>query len=480
MGGRDSEVDEHTTEVLIESAYFEPSGIAKSSKRLGLRSEASGRFERGIDPNYTAAGADYAIALLEQVASGRAVDGAIDQYPKPIERPRITVRSARINDVLGTQISAAEMRALLTPLGIDCEGDSDTFVAVAPTWRPDLEREIDIAEEVARRHGLERIERRVARPPERMVGALTPEQRDRRLVADVLVGFGASEAMTMPLRSPADLARAGADEIAPVTLTNPLRAEESVLRPSLRPGLLAAVAYNVARGNPDVALFELGTVFAPPAPEELLPDEREHVAIVVAGTRHTEPRRAARTVDVGDAVDAVYALADALRLVDVHIENDAVAGFHPTRAGRVLVGDHVVGVVGELAADVVEAFGLTAPVVGFELDAGALIAAPRRDRFVEVVSAFPAATFDLAFVVDDRVASGAVEATLRGALGELVESVRLFDIFRSEQLGASRVSLAFAIRLRAVDRTLTDAEVATARTSAIAAVERAHGATLRG
>lgn len=480
MGGRDSEVDATTTAVLIESAYFEPSGIAKSSKRLGLRSEASARFERGIDPNYTAAGADYAIALLEQVASARAVDGAIDIYPKPIERPRITVRSARINDVLGTRLPAAAMRALLTPLGIDCEDDGETFVATTPTWRPDLEREIDIAEEVARRYGLERIERRVARPPERMVGALTPEQRDRRLLADALVGFGASEAMTMPLRSPADLVRAGVDEVEPVTITNPLRAEESVLRPSLRPGLLAAAAYNAARGNPDVSLFELGTVFAPPAPGRLLPTEREHVALVVAGTHHSEPRRPARPVDVGDAIDALYALAGALRLAELHIENDTVPGLHATRGGRVLVADHVVGVVGELAADVVESYGLVAPVVGFEVDAGALIAAARRDRFVTPVSPFPAATFDLAFVVDDRVPAAAVEATLSGALGERAESVRLFDVFRSESLGEGRVSLAFAIRLRAVDRTLTDADVAAARASAIHAVERAHAATLRG
>lgn len=484
MGGRDSEVDDSTTEVLIESAYFEPAGIALSSKRLGLRSEASARFERGIDPSYTAAGADYAIALLEQVASARAVDGAVDQYPKPIERPRITVRSARINDVLGTHLLAAEMRALLTPLGIDCEAvgndGGDTFVAVAPTWRPDLEREIDIAEEVARRFGLERIERRVARPPERMVGALTPQQHDRRLIADVLVGSGANEAMTMPLRSPADLARAGVHEVAPVTLTNPLRAEESVLRPSLRPGLLAAVAYNAARGNPDVALFELGTVFSPPVSGSLLPDERDHLALLIAGTRHSEPRRPARPIDVGDAVDAVFAVADALRLADVRLENHAVSGFHPSRAARVLAGEHPVGVVGELAPEVVEAFGLTAPVVGFELDANALIAAARRDRFVVPVSPFPAATFDLAFVVDDRVAAATVEQTLRDALGELVESVRLFDVFRGEQLGEGRVSLAFAIRLRAVDRTLTDTDVAAARTSAIGMVVQAHAATLRG
>ncbi len=482
MGGRDSEVDVTTTEVLIESAYFEPSGIARSSKRLGLRSEASARFERGIDPNATASGADYAIALLAQVASGTATPGAIDVYPEAIVRPRITVRTARVNAVLGTALAAAQVRDLLEPLGIEAEAAPDAdgvFVARAPTWRPDLEREIDLVEEVARRYGLDHIERRVARPPAGMVGALTAAQRERRLLADVLVGAGANEALTMPLISPADLERAGLPAQAPVTITNPLRAEESVLRPSLRPGLLSALARNASHGQVDVALFELGTVFFAPVPGDTLPDEHQHVTLLIGGTRRLAPRRADRPVDVGDALDALWAVVEALGVADVRLAADIVGGFHPTRAARVLVDGEPIGVVGELARDVLDAYGVAGPVVGLELDADAIERAARGDRIARPVSTYPAATFDLAVVVGDSVPAGDVERTLRDAVGELAESVRLFDVFRGGQLDDDQVSLAFAVRLRAPDRTLTDADVSEARSRAIAAVERAHDAALR-
>ena len=174
MGGRDSEVDDRTTEILLESAYFSPGGISRSSKRLGLRSEASARFERGIDPNGCDAGADRAIELLRAVASAQAADTAIDIYPEPVERPRVTVRTARVNAILGTELDTTAVRELLAPLGIDVEPgtDPDTTVAVCPTWRPDLEREIDLVEEVARRHGLQNIRRTVASAPPGSVGRL--------------------------------------------------------------------------------------------------------------------------------------------------------------------------------------------------------------------------------------------------------------------------------------------------------------------
>jgi phenylalanyl-tRNA synthetase beta chain len=479
MGGRDSEVDATTTEVLIESAYFEPSSIARSSKRLGLRSEASARFERGIDPNGTAEGADYAIALLAEVASGKAEAGAIDVYPQPLERPRISVRTPRVNAVLGTHLSAAEVRGLLEPLGIECDDAGDTFEARTPTWRPDLEREIDLVEEVARRFGLDHIERRVARPPAGMVGALTPAQRERRLIVDVLVGAGANEALTMPLLSLTDLERARVDGPAPVTITNPLRAEESVLRPSLRPGLLSALARNAAHGQPDVALFELGTVFFPPKAGVLLPDEHQYLGLLMAGTHHTAPRRADRPVDVGDALDALWAVVEALGIADARIVDERVPGFHSTRAARLVVDGQPVGAVGELAGEVLAAFNLPGPAVGFEVDADALVAATRTDRMARAVSTYPAAAFDLAIVVDDAVPAGAVERTLLDAAGDLGESVRLFDVFRGGQLDANQVSLAFALRLRAPDHTLTEAEVTEVRERAIAAVQRAHGAALR-
>ncbi|MCU1430151.1 MAG: phenylalanyl-tRNA synthetase beta subunit [Actinomycetia bacterium] len=496
MGGADAEVDDTTTEILIESAYFEPSGIALTSKRLGLRSEASARFERGIDPNGTAVGADYAIRLLGEVASADAEPAMIDRYPHPVERQRITLRTTRVNAILGTEFSSTTVRGLLEPLGIECTdaGADGSITAVCPTWRPDLEREIDLVEEVGRRHGLNRIARTVPTNPGR-VGRLTPRQRERRLVADVLVGAGYAEGMTLPLLSPADLRRAGIGDTAVIEVENPLRADESVLRPSVMPGLLKAVQYNASHGNLDIALFELGTVFFPPAADDgasrprfdgvfrgdsaLLPDEHEHVGAIRAGVVPGRPFEPDRAVEPADTVAAIEALAAALRLADLRVEAAELAGYHPTRAARVLVDGISVGAVGEVAPDVLAAHDLDVAVSALEIDVDLLLAGTRRDDEYEPVSRFPASSVDLAFVIPDDLPAGAVAATLHAAAGELLEDIRLFDVFRSDAFGPGRRSVAFTVRFRAPDHTLTDDEVATLRRRCIDAVVGEHGAELR-
>jgi len=474
MGGAAAEVSETTTEILLESAFFEASGIARTSKRLGLRSEASARFERGVDPNNAGSGAARALELLVEVAGAVPAEGAIDVYPRPIERPRITVRTERVNRLLGTALSADEIAAYLAPLDIEMQGSEASF----PTFRPDLEREIDLVEEVARRVGLDHIARSVPSNPDK-IGGLSPRQRDRRTVADVLVGAGYDEVYTLPLLAPADLAQVGLAPEAVLEVENPLRAEESILRPALLPGLLRAVAYNAAHGEPDVALFENGTVFAPPRAGEPLPDERRSLAFARAHDAHRAPHEPNRPVDVYDATAALMALAQELRVTDLRLEAASVDGFHPTRAARVLVDGKAVGHVGEVAASVVDALSLVAPVVACELDVDALLAAARADRRARPVSRFPASSIDLAFVVDDAVPAAAVQATIVEAGGELLEHVALFDVFRSEALGPGKVSLAFALRFRALDRTLTDDEVSALRRACIDAVVAAHGAELR-
>ncbi len=483
MGGRDSEVDDDTTEILLESAYFSPGGISRSSKRLGLRSEASARFERGVDPNGCDAGADRAIELLGEIAAGAPADVAIDVYPEPVERPRVTVRTARVNAILGTNLDTPTVQQLLEPLGIEIEQGAapDTLDVICPTWRPDLEREIDLVEEVARRHGLDKITRTVASAPPGSVGRLTARQRERRLAADVLVGAGYAEAITMPLVAPADVVAVGTPLDQAVKLTNALRAEESVLRTSLRPGLLAAVARNTARGNPDLALFEMGAVFSAPSDGHLLPTERTMIAGLRAGQLRTAPRNDARPVEVGDAVDAVNAVVDALRLAAVRLVPDSdIAGLHPARAAHVEVDGTACGVVGEYDAEVLRAIGVAGTVVGFELDLDALRDGARTPAIFRPVSTFPPANIDLAFVVGADATAADVAATLQSAGGELLERVRLFDVYRSDELGPERRSLAFSLRFRAPDRTLTDAEIAELRATCIAAVEQQHHATLRG
>jgi phenylalanyl-tRNA synthetase beta chain len=312
----------------------------------------------------------------------------------------------------------------------------------------------------------------------------------------VLVGAGFTEGMTLPLLSPTDLERASLSFDALIEVENPLRAEESVLRPSIMPGLLKALQYNASHGNSDLALFELGTVFFPPDPDTAvprpefdgvlrgdsarLPDEREHIAALRAGCVRRRPLEADRPVEPSDLVAAVEALRDALRLADLRLEAATVDGYHPTRAARVVVDGTSVGVVGELAPQVARAHGIDDPVAGLELDLDRLVAGTRRDAAYTPVSRFPASNIDLAFVVDNAVPAGAVRATLEAVGGELLEDIRLFDVFRSPALGELRRSLAFTLRFRAPDRTLTDEEVAGLRQRAIDAVVRAHGAELRG
>ncbi len=461
MGGADAEVSDNTTEILLESAYFEPTGIARTAKRIGLRSEASARFERGIDPNGTASGAQRAMDLFAEVAGAHPAAGTIDVYPAPVARPRISVRSARVNALLGTELDATAMQELLEPLGIETEGTGADFVAVAPTFRPDLEREIDIVEEVARRVGLQNIPRTVPSNPAK-TGSLTPEQRERRAIADVLVGAGYDEAYTLPLLAPADLTRTGTEGFGVVEVENPLRAEESILRPALLPGLLRAAAFNAAHGTSDVALFELGTVFAPPAPGEPLPRESLSCAMVRTGSVRRAPHEPDRPVDHrrrGGGCRGARGRAASRRLAigsrrrRARLPPDARGGCDRRRAAR---GRRRRSRRACVAARWISPFRWSranstwpcSPAVG---GGHAARRSSRGSRRRPSTSRSSSPT---------PCRPAAVRETLRAAAGAMAEQVELFDIFRAESLGPGRVSLAFTCSFRAPDRTLTDAEVA--------------------
>ena len=476
MGGGDSEVSDRTRAILLESAYFEAMGIARTSKRLKLRSESSARFERGTDPEGVPTAAERAMELLAATAAAVVAPSAVDQYPRPVTRPRIQLRTSRVNRILGTALDDQTVLDSLRPLGIQVTGTGDEIVAAPPTFRPDLEREVDLIEEVARRVGFDSIGRTVARPQEQ-IGGLSHSQRDRRVLADALVGVGCAETATVPMVAPDALADFGIGDT--VEVANPLRSEESVLRASLLPGLLAVAATNAARGRPDLALFELGTVFFSPPAGAIHPVERTHVAALLTGTVRRRPVEPDRAVDVHDAVDLMTLLADALELADYVVEPEAIPGYHPGRGARLSAGARVVAHAGQLGEGPLARFGLEGPTVAVEADVEALRASPRRDRAFRVPSPFPPSEIDLAFVVSEEVPAGAIVSTLRDALGTTVEDVRLFDEFRSEQLGPGQRSLAFTVRLRAPDRTLTQADVAALRQRGIDAVVERHHATLR-
>ncbi len=464
MGGASSEIGDATAEVLLEVAWFQPLSVARTAKRLGLRTEASARFERGCDPDMVPRAADRFCELLGGAAS--VAPGVIDVRGELPERPRVRLRTSRVNALLGTDLGTDEIRGHLEPIGFSTEAvDDGTLEVTVPSWRPDSAIEVDLIEEVARHHGYMRIPRTV--PPSAHTGTLTPYQRGRRLVRQILAGAGASEAWCTTFLAPGDLERAGLSGDA-VRVVNPLATEESLLRTSLLPGLLKALAHNAAHRNPHVALFEVGRVFHRPPEGQQLPDEREVVAAAVGGAEAPE------------AVTVWAQVAEGLLIGEHRLEAATVPGLHPTRAARVVAGDQPVGALGEVDPEVLEAYGVPGRVAWLELDLGVLLAVPHGEGRYRPVSRFPSSDVDLSFTVPETVPAGEVARTIRAAGGDLLVSVALLDVFRGAQVGEGSRSLTFRLRLQAADRTLADDDIAGVRLACIEAVEAAHAARLRG
>jgi len=466
MGGASTEIDDTTTDVLLEMAWWQPMAIARSSKALGLRSEASMRFERGTDPQVV----ELAARRFAQLATddgGELVAGTIDERGALPDPTRVRVRTARVNALLGTDLSTEQVSAQLEPIGFVCEPTEfpDVQDVEVPSFRPDTTNETDVIEEVARHFGYGNIPR--ALPAAVTAGALTPRQQERRLLRQVLVGLGIDEALPMPFLAPGDVERAASPRNA-VTITNPLAAEESVLRTSLRPGLLKTVAYNESHRSAGVRLFEVAKVFLASDDPKQLPHEPEFVAVALAGAEAPE------------AVDVWRVVAEALALPAWRLEQVAVEGLHPTRSAEIVVGDAVVGAVGEVDPGVLADFDVDERVAWLELELDTLLAQPHGERPYRLVSRFPSSDIDLAFEVDDTTPAADVEQVIREAGGDLVVRLALFDVFRGAAVAEGRRSLAYQLRLQAPDRTLTDDDIASARQRVIDAVESQLPAKLRG
>ncbi len=501
MGGAATEITDTTTTIALEAACFAPMAIARTSKKLGLRTEASSRFERGADP----AAVDLATArffdLLALSAPGLEVCWpSVTAHGNLADATVLETSVAAIAGLLGVELGAAEIDRLLAPLGFAVEDAGSVLRIVVPSNRPDIRPMpfgvADVAEEVARTYGYARLERRF--PAWSTPGALSPRQQARRQLRAALVGLGLAEAWTPTLVDP-DGARLLGIEAPSVELTNPLAADERGLRQSLVPGMLAALAYNADRRNASVALFELGTVFTHPevadqprvarsgsggAADVALPAEHEH--LVVLSARDGD--------DATVAVAQLHALCRGLKVGTPNLVQPVTlgasqaslgAGLHPTRSAMVLLDGTVVGVVGEVDPQVVSAVGLDREgprrvgIVALDLDAlHPLVAAAARRGGSVPVSRFPSTDVDLAFVVENGIAAASVLDALRVGAGELLASVELFDVYRGPGVEDWSRSLAFRLRFESMDKTLTDVEVGELRTAAIAAVS-ALGATLR-
>jgi phenylalanyl-tRNA synthetase beta chain len=450
---------------VLEMAWWDPLAIARTSRRLGLRSEASTRFERGADPLVVDLAMRRFVQLLSESSPVELLPGSVDVAGNWPGQARVRVRPSRVNQILGLDLTPHDIGSLIRPIGFEVEEHGDALQVTVPSFRPDTTIEIDVIEEIARQYGYSRIPKSVPTSPR--AGSLTARQQDRRLLRRTLVGAGLTEAMPLPFLAPDDLARAGLPADA-VTVTNPLAAEESVLRTSLRPGLLKTLAYNASHRLPGGRLFELGHVYLPTDRGAELPDEREQVGVALS------------CEEAPAAVEVWAAVRDALAIDNSRLVTTEPAGMHPTRTAHIEVDGQVVGVVGEVDPAVLEAYEVPERVAWLELDLSTLLAMPHGDRPYRPFSRYPSADIDLAFVAGEDVAAGAVEATIRQAAGPLLVDVRLFDVYRGAAVGEGQRSLAYRLRLQAADHTLTDTEVGDVRRRSIEAVEAAHHASLRG
>ncbi|MGW7087961.1 phenylalanine--tRNA ligase subunit beta [Streptomyces sp. NPDC054871] len=510
MGGANTEIADHeeaagTTDVVIEAAHFDAISIARTARRHKLPSEAAKRFERGVDPQAASAAAQRTVDLLVLLAGGTAESG-VTEVIAPSAPHTITMPADHPDKVAGVEYGRETVVRRLQEVGCDVYGQ-DALTVTVPSWRPDLAEPNDLAEEVIRLEGYENLPSTLPKPPAGR--GLTDRQRLHRRFGRALAGSGFVEAPNYPFIGEQAFDQLGLEPGDPkrrvVKLVNPLSDEEPALRTTLLPGLLGALRRNEGRGSHDLALFETGLVFQPreearvavrlpvdrrPTDEEIaslteaLPVQPRHAAVVLSGAREQAGWWGkGRPSDWADAVQAARALA-AESGTELLVRQGQYGPWHPGRCGELAVvidgAEQVIGYAGELHPRVVKTLGLPARTCAMELDLDRLEDAGAGVPQGPKISTFPVATQDVALVVDGGVPAADVEKVLREGAGELLESIRLFDVFTGEQIGAGKKSLAYALRFRAADRTLTVDEASAARDAAVALAAERTGAVLRG
>ncbi|MBE3133989.1 MAG: phenylalanine--tRNA ligase subunit beta, partial [Acidobacteria bacterium] len=474
MGGAASEVWGGTRVIAFESACFQPVSVRRASRRTGLKTEASARFERGVDVSAPPMALERAIALVEAIGAGRARPGRIDCYPAPRTPARVPLRRSRIARILGAPVHDTSVRRILAGLGFGLADTPDGWVATVPTARVDVAREEDLIEEVARHHGYDRLPATLpalaALPPGR-----PPALARQRLLRRVLTGAGFWEAQTyafLEARAAAPYA-AGRD---PVTIAYPLSEKFASLRPSLVPGLLDAVAVNWNRGTRDVRMFEIGSVFAADT------GERRRLGLIWTGAAAGEHwSGGARAVDFFDLKGAVAIVCEALGL-DAECEPVTVPELVRGRAAVVKTGGGVLGTLGQLAPGLVAARGLPIAdeiyVAELDLD-GVDRIAPAGDVRAVPPPRFPSVVRDVALLVKDSVPAAAIRGTIRAAAPSTLAAVEEFDRYQGPNIPGGHVSLAFHLTFRSLERTLVDVEVQQAIDAIVAALARDLGAVQR-
>ena len=479
MGGYNSEITETTCDVLLESAYFNPSSIRATAKALGISTEASYRFERGADPGAVLTALDRAAQLITELAGGTICDGIVDVYPGQQPLTEIQLRPERVNFVLGTTLEAAEMVQILDRLGFDVDTTGKVYQVTVPTFRSDLTREIDLIEEIARVYGYDNIPTTLPKG-DIPVPAPSPKTEARRRIKHFLLAAGMMEAVNYSFCDPNcfDKIRLNADDPLRNTLQlrNPLSPEMSVLRTTLTPGLLENAQHNRNHQIDTIALFEIGGVFVHDAKEK----EPERVTGVLIGQIgegvYSDPYRHPDFFDIKGLVEG---LLEVCGVVDWTLQKTDVLTFHPGRNAEVLLGDRRIGVFGEVHPEVLENYDLPYKAYLFEFDLEGLADAATFAKRFEPISIYPKVARDLAIVVDKETLSDMPTELIYTTGGDSVDSVRLFDVYEGEQVPEGKKSLAYTITYHSATETLTDKAVNTLHDEVVKCLNRELGAELR-
>jgi phenylalanyl-tRNA synthetase beta chain len=478
MGGKATEVSAGTTRIALESAWFQPASVRATSRRLGLKTEASMRFERGADLAQPVASLERTLGLLVEIGAGKPMGGVVDVWPRPVSPRQVALRRERIARLLGVAVPDEDVARILGALGFTLRASPAGWEVEVPSFRVDVAREADLIEEVGRHWGFERIPatfpplRSAPRPPS---ADIVRERRVRRL----LCGAGLYEAVTWTFIESTAAEAFVTDSSQLVSLANPLSEKLAVLRPSLLPGLVDALVYNRRRDAGTVRLFEIGSTFAPGG-------EQSAVGWILTGPRADHWSERPEALDAFDALGIAELVAGAFGMPLEVSAAETLPGFVPGRTARLRAGAQDAagwGVVGEIAPAVLAARGLARaePVSAGWIDlAGLDVAGLETIGRLAPLPRFPSIVRDLSIVVDERLPAADVRGTIRAHAPAILVSVREFDRYQGRGIPEGRVSLSVRLTFRAPDRTLTDAEVQTAVDGVVAALSRAHAAVLRG
>lgn len=485
MGGLNSEVQEDTETVLLESAYFDPASIRRSSKQLGMSTDAAFRFERGIDPEGVLRALDRAAQLLAETAQGQICKNYIDAYPRVIISPtNIPLRESRVEEILGIEISLYEIKTILQKLEMEVrDGEKGTLYVTPPTFRTDIFREIDLIEEVARIHGYGKIAETqpyISEKPETRDTAMAFEEKLRVL----LLGSGYTETINYSFVSPdsADILNLPSDDDGRrfVKIINPLTEDQSVMRTNLVYGLLNAMRRNVFSGSEDLKFFEQGKIFIAREPDEL-PLEKKRLAAVICGSRYSDFHRAAEQSDFYDLKGLVEGIFEILKITDATFRAVSnIPYLHPGRAAEIIIKGHPAGYIGEVHPDVIEKMDLKRKASIFELDLGILAQSFSEDLKFAGIPRYPAVTRDVALILKNDVEAAAAIEAADVQHQDLLDKIEVFDIYTGKNIPEGFKSIALRFTYRSSERTLTDDEVNIVHGEIVKAVVETTSAKVRG